>query len=269
MLVESWKFRNKQQCLVKLHCPKQQGNLPHCWWKTKHARTVEADESMRIRMEGAPRRCHEDHIAGKCMNSWSHDMPQALKIPDARAAVEKELDKLENLPAWQLTKVRNINEVITEARNEGRTVHFASFMDLCHLKKSELEPQFQKQRSSRTPRWHCERWSRIVCSIYWTRIISISNDSSTSRGYHLQTARVRRTSSGRSVCLYPGKNGRYSQIMDNFKIGMSKHLDSSTTTLMAKIIVHYGRFQSFFLSEICTVTLWQDYFGKGNLRKFN
>ena len=26
--------------------------------------------------------------------------------------------------------------------------------------------------------------------------------------------------------------------------------------------------QSFLLSEICTVTLWQDYCGKGNLRKF-
>ena len=31
-----------------------------------------------------------------------------------------------------------------EARNEFRKVHFASLMDLCHLKNSELEPQFQK-----------------------------------------------------------------------------------------------------------------------------
>ena len=36
------------------------------------------------------------------------------------------------------------NEVIAESRSEGRTVHFASLMDLCHLKNSELEPQFQK-----------------------------------------------------------------------------------------------------------------------------
>ena len=43
-------------------------------------------------------------------------------------------------------EVRNKNEVIAEARNEGRTVHFASLMDLCHLKKSELEPQFQEYR---------------------------------------------------------------------------------------------------------------------------
>ena len=36
--------------------------------------------------------------------------------------------------------------MIAEARNEGRTVHFASLMDLCHLKNSELEPQFQKYK---------------------------------------------------------------------------------------------------------------------------
>ena len=36
--------------------------------------------------------------------------------------------------------------VIAEARNEGKTVHFASLMDVCHLKNSELEPQFQKYK---------------------------------------------------------------------------------------------------------------------------
>ena len=37
--------------------------------------------------------------------------------------------------------------MIEEARNEGRKVHFASLMDLCHLKNSELEPHYQKYRS--------------------------------------------------------------------------------------------------------------------------
>ena len=34
--------------------------------------------------------------------------------------------------------------MIDEARNKGRKVHFASLMDLCHLKNSEIEPQYQK-----------------------------------------------------------------------------------------------------------------------------
>ena len=45
-------------------------------------------------------------------------MPQALKIPDAKAAVEA-CEKLEKILAWQLTKVRNKKQVIEEARNKG------------------------------------------------------------------------------------------------------------------------------------------------------
>ena len=52
---------------------------------------------MRKRLEGVPHRYHEDDISAKGRNSLSHyilvhkffPMPQALKIPDARAAVEK------------------------------------------------------------------------------------------------------------------------------------------------------------------------------------
>ena len=69
-----------------------------------------------------------------------------MKIPDAKAAVEEIIGKMKKIPAWQLTKVRNKNEVIAEARNEGRTVHLASLTDLCHFDNSELEPQFQKTK---------------------------------------------------------------------------------------------------------------------------
>ena len=34
-------------------------------------------------------------------------MPQAMKIQDAKAAVEKERDKLTNLPAWQESEVKS------------------------------------------------------------------------------------------------------------------------------------------------------------------
>ena len=68
------------------------------------------------------------------MNSMTHyslvhkfiPMPQALKIPDAKGAVEKELEKLKKISAWQLTKVRNKKEVIEGARYKGRKVHLAS-----------------------------------------------------------------------------------------------------------------------------------------------
>ena len=91
---------------------------------------------------------------------------------------------------------------------------------------------------SRIPRWHCEGWFRILRSIYITRIISITNDSK-SHGYHIQTARVRRTSSWCSICWNPG-------------------LYQNT----------YGRnhgpvwkIQSFLLSGICTVILGRTIMG--------
>ena len=64
-------------------------------------------------------------------------MPQAMIIPAAKAAVDKEWEKLEKISAWNLTKVRSKKEVIDEARMSGATVHFASLMDTCHLKNAE------------------------------------------------------------------------------------------------------------------------------------
>ena len=69
--------------------------------------------------------------------------------------------------------------------------------------------------------------------IHWTGIISITNDGSKRNGYHLETTGKRRTSSRCSICLNPGENGRCSKIIENSHIGMSRHLDTSTTTQMA------------------------------------
>ena len=115
---------------------------------------MEASESTRIRIEESQPNYHEDHIAGKGENSSQHynlvhkfiPMPQAKKIPAAKAAVDKEWEKLEKIPAWNLTKVRSKSEVIDEARTAGATVHFASLMDICHLKNAELEAKHQKYK---------------------------------------------------------------------------------------------------------------------------
>ena len=106
--------------------------------KTKLSCILEADESTRMRMGNSIPHHHEDHIAGKDENSLQHynlvhkfiPMPQAMKIPAAKAAVDKEWEKLEEISAWNLTKVRSKKEVIDEARTSGATVHFASLMDI-------------------------------------------------------------------------------------------------------------------------------------------
>ena len=71
---------------------------------------------------------------------------QEMKIPAAKAAVDKEWEKLEKISAWNLTKVRSKKQVIDEARTKGAKVHFASLIDICHLKNAELEAKHQKYK---------------------------------------------------------------------------------------------------------------------------
>ena len=58
-------------------------------------------------------------------------MPQAMKIPAAKAAVDKEWEKWRNFRRGNLTKVRSKKEVTNEATTSGVKIHFASLMDIC------------------------------------------------------------------------------------------------------------------------------------------
>ena len=162
-----------------------------------------------MRIEESLPKYHEDHVAGRGDNSQQHHnlvhkifpMPQAMKIPATKAAVDEEWENLENIPAWD-TKVRYESEVIDEARTKGIKVHFASLMDICHLKNAELERKTQKMPRSRcSPKRHCERWFWILCSIYRTRIFNITNNNNKTHGYHIQIAKMRRKSSWKRIIL--------------------------------------------------------------------
>ena len=153
-------------------------------------------------------------------------MPQALKIPDAKAAVEKECEKLEKIPAWQLTKVRNKKEVIDEATNEGSKVHFVSLMDIC-------------------------------------------NDSCKSHGRDFKTTWLRRTNNRRSIRLHARSKWKMHQRY--FKNIQSQNVQIFGYVYHSTKSKNHGpiwKTQSFLLNEICMVILWQDYYGKDNLRKF-
>ena len=72
--------------------------------KTKLACILEASESTRLRMGESLPTHHEDHVAGKGDNSLQHcnlvhkliPMPQAMKIPAAKAAVDKGWENCRN-----------------------------------------------------------------------------------------------------------------------------------------------------------------------------
>ena len=112
---EIWKFQwrrdKKHSRLQETEATSDESNkIP----KTKHACIVESHESTRQRLESALPKDHEDHIAGKGYNSMTHCnlvhkfilMHQTMKNLDAKGAVDKEWEKAETIPAWQLEKVK-------------------------------------------------------------------------------------------------------------------------------------------------------------------
>ena len=207
--------------------------------KTKLACILEADESTRMRMGNSIPHHHEDHIAGKGENSLQYynlvhefiPMPQAVKIPAAKAAVDKEREKLEKI---SVTKVKSKKQVIDEARTAGATVHVASLMDICHLKNAELEAKHQKYRG------------RVVL-----RGDIVKDDSGSSAVFTEQGSSASQMTAAKIMDIIsrlPGcdgqaadavsaytqvKKGRCSQIIENSQIGVSRHLDSSSTTQLA------------------------------------
>ena len=219
---------------------------------------------------------HEDHIVGKGENSLQHYnlvhqfilMPQAMEIPAAKTAVDKEWEKLEKLSAWNLTKVRSKKEVIDEARTLGATVHFASLMDICHLKNAELEAKHPKYKGRAVLR------GDIVKDDSGSYAVVTEQGSSASQ---MTAAKIMDI-----ISRLPGCDGQaadavsaYTQVNmeDAHKLlkipinGMSRHLDFVYHDTNGQIDVPVWKTQSFLLSGISTVILWQDYYGKGNLRK--
>ena len=130
------------------------------------------------------------------------------------------------------------------------------------IKSSEVEPQFQKYKGRVVLR------GDIVRSIYWTKIISFTSDGCKSDWRKIKATRMRRTSSRCSICLHPGQNGRCTIFIKDPKVWMFRYLDTSTKQQNGQNHGPVWKIQLFLLSELCTVILQQDYYGKGNSRKF-
>ena len=144
--------------------------------------------------------------------------------------------------AWNLTKVKSKKQVIDEARTSGATVHFASLMDICHLKNAELEAKHQKYKGRVVLR------GDIVKDNSGSYAVFTEQGSSASQ---MTAAKIMDI-----ISRLPGCDGQAADAVSAYiqvkmedapkllkisKIGVSRHLDSSTTTQMAKIMVQYGR----------------------------
>ena len=146
-------MEQSQKCVKNTVLVKQERGDPYDF-KSKFACILEASESTRMRMEESLPKYHEGHIAEKVDNSLQHyNMAQiysyASSNEDTHSKSSSGWERLEKIPAWDLTKVRSKKEVMDEARTKGAKVHFASLMDIYHLKNAELETKHGQKYKGR------------------------------------------------------------------------------------------------------------------------
>ena len=269
MLERKWKHQWIQPCVPCKTCKKSKHGETRSKthdFKSKFACILEASESTRLRMEESLPNCHEDEFAGKGDKSPQHynlvhifiPVAQAMKIPAAKAAVDKEWKILKKNSAWNMTKVRSKKQVFDEARTMGAKVHFASLMDICHFKNAELEAKHQKYKGRVVFR------GDIVKDDSGSYAVFTEQRSSASQ---MTSAKVMDIISRLLGCA--GKAADAVSAYTLLKIPKSECPDICIVYHDTNGLNHGPvlKTQSFLLSEICIVIFWQDCYGKGNLRK--
>ena len=117
-----------------------------------------------------------------------------MDIPDAKAVVDKEREKLEKLPAWPMTKVKSKREVIHEAQKGGKDSSFLSAdgrLPPEELGNGAVVPKIQ--RTCCSPRGYCERQFWVLRCIYGARFVSVANDGHKSYACCCKATKMRRT----------------------------------------------------------------------------
>ena len=152
--------------------------------------TVESHEPTWQRAESLQSKNHEHHIAGKGFTLMSHynsvhkfiPIPQAMKVPDAKAAVDRWWKKLDTISAWDLENVKSKKEVILEAQRDKNKVHFAALMDICHLKNAELELQLQKYKGRVVLLGDIVKDDSAPMQFHWTGLVCVPDDCCKNNG---------------------------------------------------------------------------------------
>ena len=215
--------------------------------KTKLACILEADESTRMQFDTAlPSRpyCRKRRkfITALQFGSQIYSYASSHENSGSESSGGQRVGKLEKISAWNLTKVRSKKEVIDEARTSGATVHFASLMDICHLKNAELEAKHQKYKGRVLLRGDIVKDDSGSYAVFTEQGSSASPMTAAkimdiiSRLPDCDGQAADAISASTQVKMEDAH-----KIIENSKIGVSGHLDSSTTTQMAKIMVQHGR----------------------------
>ena len=115
MLERYWKHRWLPLCLARqasnvsmvrsVAKPMRSNQNLRVFWKPVNPQDCVWENLYRIIMKTILREKETTHCSITILGTQIFPMPQAMKIPAAKAAVDKEWEKLAKIPAWDLTKV--------------------------------------------------------------------------------------------------------------------------------------------------------------------
>ena len=150
--------------------------------------------------------------------------------------------------------------MIDEARMSGATVHFASLMDICHLKNAELEAKHQKYKG------------RVVL-----RGDIVKDDAGSYAVFTEQGSSASQMTAAKIMDIISRLPGCDGQAADAVSAYTQVKMEDDRGVQTFGFVYHdtnglnHGpvwKTQSFLLSEMCTVIFSKDSYGKGNSRKF-
>ena len=114
---------------------------------------------------------------------------EAMKIPEAKSAVEEEWHELDTVPAWDVKKARPKSEVIRQAKKEWKNSPLREpdgTLTLGERRSCETPPEIQG--ASRAPQGQRQRRRRIQSNIHRARCFRVSDGSGKILGHYLKAS---------------------------------------------------------------------------------
>ena len=135
---------------------------------------------------------------------------QAMKIPDATVAVDKEWARLEKLPAWQLTKVKSKKGGHRKGIKKREGQFILRRLWTCHLKNSELEQKVQKYKGRVVLRGDLVKddAGRFSCCLLGIRVFKVTNDGRKNFGHCCQPTWKAQNTRATQSQLHPSQKWR-------------------------------------------------------------
>ena len=184
---ENWKdlMASELKCLAKRMCHRRISWM-YCTGES-HESTRHYESNLLLLTK-----TRSSHYRTKDFTSMNHcnlvhkfiPMPQVMKTSGCESCSGQGIEKArDNSSMALLEKVKSKKEVIVEAQRDKKNVHFASLMDICHLKNAALKSKLQKYKDRVVLRGDIVKDdSGAYVVVSWTGLVCVPNACRKSNG---------------------------------------------------------------------------------------